>query len=614
MKIATSFFALILSLFVITVKAQMYQQGDVTVMLQPNSYHDSTICGTTGQMVYQITVLNSFVGDSVIVKDMSNGMVLYAEGNTTGQNPWLLMAPNWSASGFVQDNQLVSGEAIFYGPPSKVISGTDTVYDINNTFSTFVNNPCIYGDVTGVVYVDNNNDCSYNSGDVALNAIPVVSNIALNSPSQSTTAASGYADANGMYNVLVQESWMTGYTVSIPSYYQFIFPSTACSPTSYSFTTLPQVNVNFSLQCSSNVDVQAFAGSQGFARPNVPFYLTPSVSNTGCDAASGQLKLVLDPNVVYDASQSTNPADAVNGDTLTWNYTDLSNLSNGMYWNSFMSSIHLTPTLSVNAGDSLCFHVFTNVPSADINAWNNDYAFCIPVVNSHDPNVKEVTPRGTGNEGSIPQNTNELTYTIHFQNTGNAAAYNVSVVDTLDGDVQANSLRIVAASHAMTPEWLAPNIVRFNFYGIMLADSTSNEAASHGFVTFKISPNANLPIGTQIKNTGYIYFDFNTPVVTNTTLNTIAEPNAVAALSNDNALVAVYPNPATDAFFVNKPNVSSSGYDIRIENQLGQIVYALHTNQAQQTVDAPHLSSGIYMVRVVDSTTKATVVRKLAIR
>jgi hypothetical protein len=42
----------------------------------------------------------------------------------------------------------------------------------------------------------------------------------------------------------------------------------------------------------------------------------------------------------------------------------------------------------------------------------------------------------------------------------------------------------------------------------------------------------NLPIGTQIKNTAYIYFDFNEAVITNTTVNTLSVNVGVEELNN----------------------------------------------------------------------------------
>lgn len=603
----------LLTLICLNASAQVYTQGDLTLIQMPTTAHDSTTCATAGQMVYQITVQNSFVGDVVEIKDTDFGMTLFTLTNNAGDNPWNIFQPLTVYYTIIPDNQIVGGYANFWNPTTKVISGTDTIYDVMNFFSAFVPDPCEYSTISGSVFVDYNDDCTFNGTDLPLAFVPLAIEQELNSPSQSMIGSGTSSDSDGLFNgVAVQQSWMTSTTVSLPSYYSFIFPLSPCFPGAYTFSTLPQNNLDFALQCSSNIDVQCYVGTPPAARPGIPFMVSPFVNNTGCDAASGVLTLILDPNVMYDASQSIYPADAVNGDTLTWNYSNLSNLSNGMYWNSFMSSIHLTPNTTVNIGDTLCFHVYSNVPAADINASNNDYSVCIPVVNSYDPNIKEVSPAGIGPTGLILQSTTEFTYTIHFQNTGTAPAYNVSIVDTFGSLFNPASLKIIGASHAMTPEWISNNVVRFNFNNINLPDSTSNEPASHGFVTFKIETNNVFPVGTQLTNTAYIYFDFNPAIVTNTTLNTIGEPNAIASVG-ENALVDVFPNPADETFYISNPIVSTKGYELRIENCIGQIVYETIAREKLHQVDVTAFGNGLYFVHMTDVASGKTVVRKVVV-
>lgn len=580
-----------------------FTQGDINVMPQPMMNHDSLICGSTCNLFYNIIISNSFVGDSVKIKDQSTGMILNSDVNVSGANPWSVYLPVPINNMMITDDQLVGGNANFFGPTVKVISGPDTVYNINNFYGFFVSNPCVYGSVTGRIYVDNNNDCAFNSGDVALSSIPVVSNVNLNSPSMSATSSSAYSDGAGSYNMTVQQSWMTDYTVSIPSNYQFIFPSTACSPGMYSFTTLPQANADFSLQCTSNVDVQCYASTAGMIRPNVPFYMYPTVNNTGCNIASGQLRLVLDSRVIYNAGMSSSPLPTVSGDTLTWNYSNLTNLTGGGYWNSFFSNIHLTPNATVNSGDVLCFRVFTNVPSGDVNPANNDYSFCLPVVNSHDPNFKEVLPVGDGSAGNFVADADStFTYTLHFQNTGTALAYNVSIIDTLDSDLVPSSLQIIGSSHSVTPEWIAPGVVKFNFYNIYLADSTSNEAASHGSVSFRIKMKGNLAYGTQIKNTGFIYFDSNPAIVTNTTVNTLEGPVGITNVAEKNAIVKVYPNPFSDqTTFVIASEKLNEIYSFIMTDVLGKTIRSIRTNEKQFTVSRNELQDGMYFYSITSA-------------
>ncbi|MEI6123765.1 MAG: T9SS type A sorting domain-containing protein [Bacteroidota bacterium] len=581
-------------------KAQVYSHGDVTVTLMPGGSHDTNTCSSTGQLFYSININNSFIGDSVIIKDMSNGAIVYAAANSTGQNPWSLMQPVFNAFGFASDDMISGNYAYFGGTINKVISGPDTVLNILNTYQVYVPNPCQYANVTGKVYVDYNTDCAYNGIDVPLVGVGVSVAESLNSPSMTSIGYGTSTDGSGNYTVHALKSWFTGATVSIPSNYQFIFPSTTCSPAFYSLASVPQANVDFSLQCSSLIDVQCWAGSAGTVRPNQPFMLYPYVSNTGCDLASGVLKLVLDPNVVYAAGLSTNPATTVVGDTLMWNYVNLTSLSSGAYWNSFMSGIYLTPTAAVNIGDNLCFRVFTNIPANDVDGGNNDYTICLPVVNSFDPNFKEVYPKGVGATGDIPLATSKLTYTIHFQNTGSAPAINVSIVDSLDSDIALNSVQILGTSHTMAAQWLAPGVVKFNFNNIYLPDSNSNEPASHGYVRFNVRLKPGLALGTKILNKARIYFDSNPAIVTNTVTNTLANIVGINENTSTNNMVSVYPNPATDVanFVLGSENLPDT-YSFILTDMLGHVVKSMDALSGNQfSVSRSGLAGGVYFYKV----------------
>lgn len=285
----------------------------------------------------------------------------------------------------------------------------------------------------------------------------------------------------------------------------------------------------------------------------------------------------------------------VNGDTLIWYYSNLSNLSNGAYWNSFSSGVHLTPDITVNIGDTLCFLTFTNVPAADIDATNNNSSVCIPIVNSFDPNMKEVIPAGDGPLGYIPEGTSKLTYKIHFQNTGTAEAYNISIIDTLESDIITGSFRFLSTSHTCSPEWLAPNIVKFNFYNIMLPDSNTNEPLSHGYVQFSVEIDSSLAPGTSIENTAYIYFDFNAPIVTNTAVNTIEIPLGIENVAAFNDLI-IYPNPTSGKITISTKNTEV--LEVQIFNVMGEIVYYT-TLPSGKEIDLSELAKGFYQVKTI---------------
>lgn len=565
-------------------------QGDISSQTIVSANHDYDNCASFGTMGFVITISNSFVNDTVWVIDPINGSQVFWTWNAGGANPWVVTVPQ-QLTAFTPDQAVNNGVATLFFPQVKIINGQDTLWP-NNIHMVNVPTPCTYGDVTGKVYIDSNNDCTFNGGDTPLNGVYVIAESNITNTQGSSTSSTGSSTSNqGDYFIYMQETWMTSYTIGLPANYQFIFPYASCSQAPFTFTTLPQTNVDLAVECA-DIDVSAHAYNSGVVRPGIPFMLHPRVQNEGCDPAAGVLKLVLDPNVTYNAGLSTYPASSVSGDTLFWNYSNLSNLSNGAYWNSFMSSIHLTPDVSVNIGDTLCFQIFSSIPGNDIDPSNNQSSLCLPVVNSYDPNAKEVSPAGIGAPGYIPLSTSELTYTIYFQNTGNAPAINVNVVDSIKEHILPNSLRILASSHAMTPTWLAPGVVNFGFSNINLPDSTSNEPGSHGFVTFVVDLE-DLEEADEIKNTAHIYFDFNPAIVTNTTLNTV---NTIFDIDeNTTPVLSVYPNPSNGVYTINMPEQTS---DITIYNMTGKAVFNAKANSSIMQIDISHLPSGVYVLNV----------------
>ena len=567
--------------------------GDITHMaLMGSSYHDSTSCSTSIDGQHQIMINNSFVGDSVKVIDFG-GQPLYVDVNTSGTTPWILM-PGQLADYTVESDMNVSGGYLNGVIPTfiwKIISGPDTLYNVNPiTYSVPVPDACSYGNVTGKVYIDNNSNCTYEAGDSAIFALSIYPNSNYSSSPFYPTSV-GYTNSSGDYTLTVQESWLIDYDVFIPPVYQFIFPNSTCTPFNYNFTSLPQSNVDFVLVCA-DIDTWVNGTAGGNVHAVLPFNFYPSVANIGCDQVSGTLKLVLDPNVTYNAGNSSNPADYVNGDSLYWDYVNLNNIAGGSYWNSMIGAIELTPNGNVNIGDTLCFEISTAIPGNDINAANNSKTVCIPVVASYDPNIKNVEPQGTGAEGFIPATTSELTYTIHFQNTGTAEAINISVTDSLEAHVIPSSLRILDASHSMSPEWVSSDVVKFNFNNIHLPDSNSNEPGSHGFVKFKIDMEQSLAEGTEIKNRAYIYFDNNPAVITDYALNTIEYTSTNSVDFYNNQELTIYPNPTSGKIYIKSDNTIQK---IEVLDISGSV---LESQSSSKNIDLSDLPIGVYFLKV----------------
>ena len=163
-------------------------------------------------------------------------------------------------------------------------------------------------------------------------------------------------------------------------------------------------------------------------------------------------------------------------------------------------------------------------------------------------------------------------------------------------------MRILGTSHNMTPQWLTPHVVQFNYNNILLPDSGTNYAASQGEVRFSVALNASIPFGTQIKNTGYIYFDTNPAVVTNTTLNTIALPTSITQVTTGTS-IKVYPNPATDQIVVENLN----GGELSILNVNGSVMIRQNVVNNKTTIDVSSLPGGVYILKTVNNANTATI-------
>ncbi len=151
--------------------------------------------------------------------------------------------------------------------------------------------------------------------------------------------------------------------------------------------------------------------------------------------------------------------------------------------------------------------------------------YCLPCLNSFDPNDKSVSPQGFGENHYISAE-DELSYKIRFQNTGNDTAHTVIIVDTIDTNyLDISTIQLYAASHDYDFRVADYNVLEWTFHDIGLLDSTSNEPESHGFVEFKIQQQANNPVGSIINNKALIYFDYNAPIITNQTYNEIWFPD-----------------------------------------------------------------------------------------
>lgn len=232
--------------------------------------------------------------------------------------------------------------------------------------------------------------------------------------------------------------------------------------------------------------------------------------------------------------------------------------------------------------------------------------------NSCDPNDMLVQP-GCGDNGEVLAD-EPLTYTTRFQNVGQGPAENIVIESALDEDLDLSTLYIIQASHTVTGVQLeAGNKLVISFENINLP-GTTDEPNSHGYVMYSINQDPGLPDGTTITNTASVFFDFNSPVVTNTALSTVkdipCEVTGVAqpALPSANYLGQNHPNPFNPTTTIEYGVVSSEMVSINIYNARGEVVRTLVSGRrapGSYSVDwdgrdqhGNQVASGVYLSRM----------------
>ena len=449
-----------------------------------------------------------------------------------------------------------------------------------------VNNPfncSMAKGIAGRIYTDNNTNCEFDAPDNILKNIKVNFFNPINS-----SFSSSYSGFSGVYyNTLNPSMYLISLDTLNNDYtYSCQYPGLDTMVTLTLAQPLAQ-DVNFSLKCNNGYDVgvKSINRINGVAFPGqlhtikiVAGDLSQWYNLNCAQGVSGQVTITLNgPVTLFSAAANALTPSSINGSVLTYNIADFGLMDID---SAFIMTLMTDTTAQI--GDLICIQVAVTAAGIDNNTLNNTSQICYPTVNSYDPNYKEVYPTAV-----LQGYQDWLTYTIHFQNLGNAPAYNIRLLDTLSNNLNLSTFEIIGYSHPNNT-LLVGNILTVRFPNIMLPDSASNPAGSQGYIQYRIKPLVNLPVGTQIENTAHIYFDFNPAIVTNTTVN-----NFVTTVGNTTltqvARLWLYPNPSTGIFTI------SAKANIEVYNIVGDLI--LSENNAT-SIDLTAAPKGMYFVKL----------------
>jgi uncharacterized repeat protein (TIGR01451 family) len=284
----------------------------------------------------------------------------------------------------------------------------------------------------------------------------------------------------------------------------------------------------------------------------------------------------------------------VSGNVISWNLGTLP-----PYYTGFKKVDFYTP-VTLPLGTTVIDSVWIEPMTGDCNVANNSAIYRDTCVGSYDPNDKAAYPAG-----NTDTSVKVIDYLVRFQNTGTAPAHNVVIVDSLENNLDFNTLTLHSTSHKPCRVFTNDNKkVYFEFENIMLPDSGTDYEGSQGYVNFSIKLKENLPIGTQIKNTAAIYFDFNEPVITNTTVNTIYLKSSSGIISKEkDYTLELYPNPTQGEKVTLKvtsdkmQTVSYRIFDLNGREKMTTIERKAN-GHFEEEIQLNSLSKGIYLIDI----------------
>ncbi|MFD1553236.1 hypothetical protein DNU06_15345 [Putridiphycobacter roseus] len=323
-----------------------------------------------------------------------------------------------------------------------------------------------------------------------------------------------FTNANGDFYSSTNDSTTTNYTVSAtlpnwsitntPANYTFLLDSLNYTKDSLDFGFFPDSLYYHATMHAIDIPNHCITNNVGWF----------NFLNDGTEPIHVQAAITLDPDLVF-VSASVLP-DSVLNQTIYFSFDSIA-----VYKNiSVQFTTNLNGNLSIGDMVQNQYHLSIFDYNNNLEKTYGDSTIN-SVVCSYDPNDKTSFIANNAAQETIAIG-DFIDYTIRFQNTGTAEAINIVIKDTVDFNLDLNSFQFLSSSHLTEVTIDNNREISFLLHNIHLPDHISNEPGSHGYITYRIYPNLNLDPNTVINNTAYIYFDNNSPIITNTTLNKMA--------------------------------------------------------------------------------------------
>lgn len=435
---------------------------------------------------------------------------------------------------------------------------------------------------SGMLFSDRNSNVIFDGADLPLQDVFV------EAQNQNRLTLS---DEDGDYILLFKDPGVYNVQGILPAYHSYQTPADGTYPVVLYPAVPSSTGNNFGyLPDLTALDMTAKITALNRANPGSHAAYMINIKNIAPSAASGEVLFTFDNRLNFISSSP--PPASVNGNQISYSLSDLEWLQT----QSVKLHFYLPPDL-ISIGDTLKLIASVTVNGgADFDPSNDADTLCQIVTGPFDPNYITVKPKGEGPGGNIPPSTQQLEYTIHFQNVGNDTAKNVTILNLIGTDLDLASINVTGFSHPYKIALVDDGRkIKWSFLNIKLPDSTTNPIESSGFIRYTIKPGTHLN-GTKFRNNADIFFDYNQPVRTNTTVNTIKIPvvSIPAEIQNDFCGGRIWVN--RDQLRLQFNNIDK--YKIDIFDLNGQNLYGLYIYHKEALIPLENLPPGAYIVSV----------------
>ena len=574
--------------------------GVTTTLITLNCASQTTMLCATGQVYCDANdngVLDSGETPLANAPISVNGTLAYSNTNgiytisypgTSNNSYNLSMSSNWLA---------LNGYSILNNNGSNLNSITGTPCNSGTPIST-VNFPLNCGGpiaptmcYSGYVFCDANNNGIMNAGETPLISAPVL----LYNNTTSASSVTVYTDSTGYFSYCGQMSTGNNLIATISQYWLTYngYNPTIGVITLVGSTSGSANNGYLAVNCGGATTTCADIWSSvspwiGYYQNSTAYIKLNWGSYGPTPVGTYTLSFTYPAGVSPILSSIQNSNYTITGNTITWNLTN--NATSFTTYDVIQFSV---PGGLINGAQH--FYTSTIAPTGSVNdcgSYNNNGSLLQILGNAYDPNDKNASTDYLNDNyplGYLDAFIDDaLTYTIRFQNTGTAPAQNVYIIDTLSTLLDWTSFTLIEASHPMQVVNLGNGVMRFEFNQIWLPDSISNEPESHGQLTYRISEIPTNAIMSIIENTAYIYFDWNAPIITNTTFHQNMWLDNITELEG---ALRIYPNPAQTEIELNLNEQSW----IRIKDLNGKTILNKQISPGQK-IDIQDFANGVYTI------------------